>query len=57
MNYLEQNYSTFPILGLLLTGIAVYFLLRLLRFTIPYIAKNRNVREWINQYFSLFELF
>jgi len=57
MNYLEHNYSAFPVLSLFITGIAVYFLLRLLRFIIPYIAKHRKAREWIHQYFSLFELF
>ena len=57
MNYFEQNYSAFPILSLLLTGLAVYFVLRMIRFAIPYIVKNRNLRDWINQYFSLFELF
>jgi len=57
MNYLEHNYSAFPILSLIITGIAVYFLLRLIRFSIPYIAKNRKVRDWANQYFSLIELF
>jgi small-conductance mechanosensitive channel len=57
MNYLEHNYSAFPVLSLLLLGLLVYFVLRLIRFAIPYIAKNRNFREWITQYFSLFELF
>jgi len=57
MNYLEHNYSAFPILSLIITGIAVYFLLRLIRFSIPYIAKNRKIRDWANQYFSLIELF
>ncbi len=57
MNYLEQNYSAFPVLSLLLLGLVVYFVLRLLRFAIPYVAKNRNLREWLGQYFSLFELF
>jgi len=57
MNYLEHNYSAFPVLSLLLTGMMVFFVLRLLRFLIPYIAKNRTIRNWISQYFSLFELF
>jgi len=56
MNYLEQNYSAFPVLSLILMGLLVYFVLRIFRFAIPYVAKNRNLREWLGQYFSLFEL-
>lgn len=57
LKYLENNYSAFPVISLLITGLVVLLLLRLLRFIIPYIAKNRNIRDWINRYFSLFELF
>ena len=56
MNYLEHNYSAFPVLSLILTGLVIYFILRLIRFSIPYVVKNRVLREWINQYFSIFEL-
>lgn len=56
-NYLEHNYSTFPLISLFFAGILVFLLLRLVRFIIPYIAKNRNLRDWFFKYFSLFELF
>ena len=56
MNYLEQNYSAFPVLSLILMGLLVYFVLHILRFSIPYVSKNRNLKEWFSQHFSLFEL-
>jgi len=56
MNYLEHNYSAFPVMSLILLGLLVFFVLRILRFSIPYLSKKRKLKEWLNQYFSLFEL-
>jgi len=57
LNYLEHNYSTFPLVSLFFAGILISLLLHLIRFLIPYIAKNRGLKNWLQKYFSLFELF
>jgi hypothetical protein len=57
MDFLHDNYSTFPLLSLLFAGLLMYLFLRFIRFIIPRLTKNRLLRDWFNKYFSMFELF
>ena len=57
MNFLHDNYSTFPLLSLLFAGLLMYLLLRSIRFIVPRLTRNRNMRDWFLKYFPMFELF
>ena len=57
MNFLHDNYSTFPLLSLIFASILMFLFLRFLRFVIPMVFKKRQLREILQKYFSIFELF